>query len=149
MNCDGYPKTSDKNIIADQVWSIPQMYKQNKGYWEILNRTNCIQVPFIWSNNSINFVKKILNIEDETTIMYAKKQNKIGIFEPNISIMKWSLPSILITEDCYRNNKNIVPQIDYSGIGIIVGLAIQAFANLPLHHILHILHFVCLFSYIS
>jgi uncharacterized protein with PQ loop repeat len=31
-----------------------------------------------------------------------------------------------------RNNKNIVPQIDYSGIGIIVGLAIQAFAILPL-----------------
>ena len=31
-----------------------------------------------------------------------------------------------------RNNKNIIPEIDYSGIGIISGLAIQAFAILPL-----------------
>jgi len=30
------------------------------------------------------------------------------------------------------NRRNNIPQIDYSGIGIIVGLAIQAFAILPL-----------------
>ena len=107
MLCDGYPKSSDDTNVANQVWSIPQMYKQNKGFWEVLNRTSCIQVPFVWSNNSINFVKKVLNIDDESKLLYAKKQNKIGIFEPNISVMKWCLPCILICEKSYRENHNI------------------------------------------
>ena len=32
----------------DQMWSIPQNINQNKHYWEILHRTECIEVPFIW-----------------------------------------------------------------------------------------------------
>ena len=100
----------DKNKIDetyDQIWSIPQMYKQNKGFWETLYRTKCIQAPFIWSSNSINFVKKILKIDSEESILYKQKLNKIAIFEPNISLMKWCLPCLLITEQTYRKYKNI------------------------------------------
>ena len=107
MVCDGYVTSFDKNRTCDQIWSIPQMYKQNKGFWEILNRSNCIEVPFIWSNNSIKFVKKILNLQNEGEIMYKKKENKIGIFEPNISVMKWCLPCLFICEKSYRDKKNI------------------------------------------
>jgi len=106
MVCDGYPTSFDKNKIPDQIWSIPQMYKQNKGFWEVLHRTNCIQVPFIWSSNSINFVKNILKIEEEK-LLFCKKEGKIGIFEPNISVMKWCLPCVLICEKAYRKYKNI------------------------------------------
>jgi hypothetical protein len=100
----------DKNKIDetyDQIWSIPQMYKQNKGFWETLYRTKCIQAPFIWSSSSINFVKKILKIDSDEPILYKKKLNKIAIFEPNISLMKWCLPCLLITEQTYRKYKNI------------------------------------------
>jgi hypothetical protein len=100
----------DKNKIDetyDQIWSIPQMYKQNKGFWETLYRTKCIQAPFIWSSSSINFVKKILKIDSDEPILYKKKFNKIAIFEPNISLMKWCLPCLLITEQTYRKYKNI------------------------------------------
>ena len=100
----------DKNNIDesyDQIWSIPQMYKQNKGFWETLYRTKCIQAPFIWSSSSIKFVKKILKIDNEEPILYKKKKNSIAIFEPNISLMKWCLPCILIVEQTYRKYKNI------------------------------------------
>lgn len=106
MACDGYPISFDKNKIPDQIWSIPQMYKQNKGFWETLNRTTCIKVPFIWSSNSINFVKTILKV-DEEKLLYCKKESKIGIFEPNISVMKWCLPCVLICEKAYRKYNNI------------------------------------------
>jgi len=106
MVCDGYPTSFDKNKIPDQIWSIPQMYKQNKGFWEVLHRTNCIQVPFIWSSNSINFVKNILKVEEEK-LLFCKKEGKVGIFEPNISVMKWCLPCVLICEKAYRKYKNI------------------------------------------
>ena len=90
----------------DEVWIIPQMYNQNKYYCETLYRTKCIQIPFIWSPMSIKFVQKILR-SDETSLMYKKKESKIGIFEPNISVMKWCLPSVLIAENTYRTYKNV------------------------------------------
>lgn len=92
--------------IADQIWSIPQMYTQNKYYWEILHRTKCIEVPFIWSSNSINFIKMVNN-KSENDIKCVKKNNKIAIFEPNLSVMKWCLPCLLICEKNYRTYKNI------------------------------------------
>ncbi len=96
---------NDQNY--DQIWIIPQMYNQNKYYAEILQKTKCIQIPFIWSPMSIQFIKKMLNLKDDTSLMYKKKESKIAIFEPNISIMKWALPCILIAENTHRTYKNI------------------------------------------
>ena len=104
---DNYIDKNNMDETYHQIWSIPQMYKQNKGFWETLYRTKCIQAPFIWSSSSINFVKKILKIDSDEPILYKKKLNKIAIFEPNISLMKWCLPCLLITEQTYRKYKNI------------------------------------------
>jgi hypothetical protein len=121
----------------DQMWSIPQMYKQNKHYWEILHRSECIQIPFIWSSNSINFIKSILEIDNEDEIKCTKKNNKIAIFEPNISIMKWCLPCMLICEKSYRKHKNIdhvyVTNVDISSEpkkNKINDFSVQGFTNL-------------------
>jgi hypothetical protein len=53
------------------------------------------------------FCKKIMNLENDTKLLYNKKETKIGIFEPNISVMKWALPSVLIAENTHRNYNNI------------------------------------------
>ena len=97
--------TNDQNY--DQVWIIPQMYNQNKYYSEILQKTKCIQIPFIWSPISIKFVMKILKLENESSLIYKKKESKIGIFEPNLSLMKWCLPCVLIAEQTHRTYNNI------------------------------------------
>lgn len=91
----------------DQIWIIPQMVKQNQHYCEILQKSKCIQVPFIWSPMSISFVTKILKLDDDTSLLYKKKKSNIGIFEPNISVMKWALPSLLIAEKTHRTYRNI------------------------------------------
>lgn len=98
---DGVPK-------YDEIWSIPQMSDINLHYWRILHRCNVINVPFIWSKNAIK-LHSILNKCSEEDLIYKPKniEKKVAIFEPNLSIMKWALPSILISEDCYRINKNI------------------------------------------
>lgn len=93
----------------DVIWSIPQMSDINLHYWKILYRCDVITVPFVWSKNAIK-LHSIVNNCDENDLLYKIKdstERKIAIFEPNLSIMKWALPSILITENCYRNNKNI------------------------------------------
>ncbi len=91
----------------DQIWIIPQMYNQNKYYSEILHGTKCIEIPFVWSPMSIQFIQKMLNLKDDSSLLYKKKTSKIGIFEPNMSVMKWSLPCVLIAENTHRTYKNI------------------------------------------
>ena len=92
----------------DEIWSIPQMSEINLHYWKILYRCNVISVPFVWSKSAIK-LHSIINKCSEDDLLYKprKKDKKIAIFEPNMSIMKWALPSILICENCYRNYKNI------------------------------------------
>lgn len=91
----------------DEIWMIPQMYKQNKHYTETLTRTKCIQVPFVWSPMSIQIVSKVLQLPDDSSLLYKKKESKIGIFEPNISVMKWALPAVLIAEITHRKYQNV------------------------------------------
>jgi hypothetical protein len=93
----------------DEIWSIPQMSDINMYYWKILHRCNVKNVSFVWSTSSIK-LHSIVNSCNESDLLYKCKNNlerKIAIFEPNISIMKWAFPSVLITEDCYRKHKNI------------------------------------------
>ena len=99
----------DGTNILDEVWSIPQMVNTNLYYWKTLYRCNCIEAPFIWSNKSLHFTMKYFNFSSENELMYVNRgpNKKIGIFEPNISIMKWSLPCLMICENTYRQNKTI------------------------------------------
>ena len=77
-------------------------------YWEVLYRTRCVEVPFVWSNKAIT-LSAIVNGCKEEELMYVNrgKEKKVAIFEPNISIMKWALPATLITDSAYRKNKKI------------------------------------------
>jgi hypothetical protein len=99
---------SNKNdLIYDKIWCIPQMTNTNKYYLETLYRTECIEVPFIWSPKAISITASCYNIKDENELLYNKNEsthNKIGIFEPNISMMKWCFPALLVCENAYRKD---------------------------------------------
>jgi hypothetical protein len=104
-----FPYTYKKDAkLYDQIWSIPQMYHTNKSYFETLYRTECIEVPFIWSSKSISLITSCYGVGNEEDLLYIKKNNtkKIVIFEPNISIMKWCFPALLICENAYRQDND-------------------------------------------
>ena len=117
--------------IFDEIWSIPQMVNTNLYYWKTLYRCKCIGVPFIWSNTSIKLSTKIFNLSSEDDFLYKNKgiNKSIGIFEPNISIMKWSLPCILICENTYRNitNTNLIKHIYITNMNKTTGDNINDF----------------------
>ena len=80
----------------DECWNIPQMENTNHYYLKTLLRCDkVIEVPFIWSPELI---------DNETNKYIKRSESKsIAIFEPNLSIMKWCFPPILICENAYRD----------------------------------------------
>jgi hypothetical protein len=81
------------------------MVNTNQYYWECLYRCKCIEVPFIWSNKAILLTLNFNDSEkEEKDLMYKKKyiNRRLAIFEPNISLMKWCLPALIVCENAYR-----------------------------------------------
>ena len=91
--------------VPDQVWTIPQNYETNKYYYELLYKTENIEVPFIWSPFFIDNLLKKLNLNGYYT---PNNENKnISVFEPNINIVKYSMYPILIVEKLFNENKKL------------------------------------------
>lgn len=103
-----------EHIPYDIIWSIPQMTNTNQYYWQTLMRTKCIEVPFIWSDKSINLIQLSEN-KTYGELLYKTRgpEKKLAIFEPNISIMKWCGPSLLSCENAYRSleNKSLISSV--------------------------------------
>ena len=105
---DNYDFLVNGQSKYDEIWSIPQMSDINLHFWQILHRCKCIEVPFVWSSNAIMlFCKANKCVEEDLYYKNRGLEKKIAIFEPNISIMKWALPSVLLCENEYRKNKKI------------------------------------------
>lgn len=98
------PNTNDK--IYDQVWTIPQHINTNYYYWKTLFRTEVVEVPFIWSPMMLEESERN-NKGDHFFYKKRGHKKKVAIFEPNIDVVKWFLPPLLICENTYRNDKNL------------------------------------------
>lgn len=101
----------------DEIWYIPQQEEVNKGFYKTLYRANSIIVPFIWHNKFL--LESVIEIEKgfkegkykkDYRYSLGKKEKRIGIMEPNLNIVKFSLIPTMIVEECYRGeigNKHI------------------------------------------
>lgn len=77
---------------VDEVWISPH-YNFCIEYIKVLYRVNTVRIaPYIWSPDYIKFTSKYFN------------KKIISIIEPNLSVTKSCLPSIMIVEYLYRKN---------------------------------------------
>lgn len=92
---EGKSTDDDKDTRVDAIWQIPQM-QSNEGWVSFKQKTdNITVVPFVWDPIFIENVNKEADYG-----LYTKDKNlkKIGIMEPNLSVMKnWLIP-LAITE---------------------------------------------------
>jgi hypothetical protein len=93
----------------DEVWYIPQQDEVNKGFFKTLYRTNAFIVPFVWHNQYL--LEALTDIEKgfqkgqfkkDYRYEIGKEKKRIGVMEPNLNIVKFSLIPSMITEECYR-----------------------------------------------
>lgn len=98
----------DFKELYDEIWVIPQHIKTGTHYLKTLYRTRVVSVPFVWSQKAIYYACLSNNVKKESDLLWSKRDyNKIAIFEPNMSIMKWCIPPLLVCENAYRIEKNI------------------------------------------
>lgn len=90
-------ETYKRYNLFDECWNLPHMTNTTHHYFKTLLRCNIVEVPYIWSPEFIG----------DEQYKYTKRSEckSIAIFEPNISIMKWAFPAVLICENAYRDSK--------------------------------------------
>jgi hypothetical protein len=90
----------------DEIWYIPQQDEVNSGFYKTLYRTNAFIVPFIWHNQYL--LEALTDIErgfkrgkfkKDYRYEIGKEKKRIGVMEPNLNIVKFSLiPTMLVEE---------------------------------------------------
>lgn len=101
-------KIEAMETIYTQIWLIPQHVKSCHDYLKIMQKSEIVNVPFIWSPS---IIEKFQTLQDLNFLYKKRKKEKdIAIFEPNLGIIKWCMPCIAIAENTYRNicNKNLI-----------------------------------------
>ena len=112
-------KSNPRKSLFDEVWLIPQMMELNECYKRTLSRcAKVIEAPFIWSPKGVEAIaeKDGVTLNDFLYINAKKtthdnKSKRLAIFDPNISIMKWFLPSFVLCERAYQLSPQNVDRI--------------------------------------
>lgn len=95
--------------IFDQIWIIPQIESMCLHYFKTIYRCPIITVPFIWSPDTITKMCEPLSNKG----LYFKRdgKKKIAIFEPNLNVVKYALPAVLVCENAHRNDPNVIEKV--------------------------------------
>ena len=102
--------TSDYFVYPpDEVWIIPQNFKMNEHYFKTIYRRKTIEAPFVWSPIFIEYIKKKHNIK--ATYTPSNEPKKISSFEPNIDMVKFAMYNVLIVEEVYRTNPELIKHL--------------------------------------
>lgn len=100
---------SHYEMSFDEVWYIPQQHENNNGYYHTLYRTNAVIVPFLWDSHELDKALSDVNNSFNSGkfkkgVKYVAKDKKtLGIMEPNLNIIKYSLIPTMIAEESYRS----------------------------------------------
>jgi len=109
-------KPSENNINTNtarphQIWSIPQMEKTNLDYYKFLyNQEKATVVPFVWDPMYIESISK----EKGYTTYSNRSLNRVGVLEPNRSVMKNILLPLIILDKYYKKFKDLNQVILYT-----------------------------------
>ena len=107
-------KESESNLYQiercfDEIWYIPQLHENNHGYYHTLHRTRSILVPFIWDQEYLHGTlvdieknHKLGNFKKGYQYDPTKEKKTLGILEPNLNVVKFSMIPAMIAEESYR-----------------------------------------------
>ena len=97
---------------VDEIWVSPH-YNFSIPYFKTYYKTQKVfNLPYIWSPKYIKTHEEMLSRNGDTCFYSKDKEKNIGIFEPNLNITKHCLPSIMIAEELYRQDKSLFNKLN-------------------------------------
>jgi len=99
------------NPDYDEIWTVPQIYNQNKYYFQRLHKNKNVKtIPFIWSPIFLDQLNEQLNNKCYYTNINTTSKN-IAIMEPNVNVSKYMMYPLLIIDDVYETNPEYINHI--------------------------------------
>lgn len=96
----------------DAIWVIPQFFENNRAYLNIITNAPVYEVPHIWSPV---FMEELLEeFRDTHTFGYLPNQileKRIAVIEPNMSVGKNCMTPVLIAEELYKRQPNLLKHV--------------------------------------
>ncbi|MFD1245997.1 DUF2827 family protein [Paralysiella testudinis] len=96
----------------DAIWTIPQHEKICRSYFSIMLRAPLFVLPHIWSPL---FTQKVIDRLEAQNIPFGYRpqqgSKRISSFESNINVVKTSYIPILICEQAYRTEPDLISHI--------------------------------------
>lgn len=94
----------------DEAWFIPQQEYHNKSYYQTMGRLSPDKVkvvPFVWSPEFIKKDNEKRVKQGDVSAFYSpgknRKDKNIVSMEPNMNVVKYCMPLIMMAEELYRN----------------------------------------------
>ena len=102
---DTYNNLNRYDTKIDAIWYVPQQKENNHDYFSILHRIDAHPIPFVWDPM---FLEMDLALADGAYYEPKEGAKRISIFEPNINIVKYTVPSVLAIEHAYRQRPDLI-----------------------------------------
>lgn len=97
---------------VDENWVSPH-YKFSFNYFRTYYKNEKVfELPYIWSSKYMETHEKIWNKSGKSCFYSKDKPKHIGIFEPNLNTTKHCLPSIMIAEELYSEDKSLFESLN-------------------------------------
>lgn len=95
----------------DEIWTNPQHVDMCASYWETVYRCPVRVLPHIWMSTFID--KAIQEFPSGAVFGYRPlgKARRIGIFEPNINLVKTSVIPMLACELAFRTRPDLIDHV--------------------------------------
>jgi len=100
------------NYKVDENWVSPH-YQFSIPYFKSYYKSQKVfELPYIWSPKYLDIHEKIWNKAGKSCYYSKDKEKNIGIFEPNLNITKHCLPSIMIAEELYSQDRSLFNKLN-------------------------------------
>jgi hypothetical protein len=112
----------EREKYFNQVWVSPHLHESNKDLFEVLYDCPALVGPYVWSPSFLEEHVEGLKKKDDLIGRYVpsgKKDKRISVFEPNISVIKNCLTPIIASEKAYKKKPDGVDSINLFGASIV------------------------------
>jgi hypothetical protein len=98
------------NPDYDEIWTVPQIYEHNYYYFKRFHKNkNLKTVPFIW--NSFIIDDLVQKMDNKPIYKPSDKPKSLAILEPNQNVLKYAMYPILIADEAYEKNPELIEKL--------------------------------------